>query len=56
MKKVSLVAVQVLLAVLVGLGIREVWLASRGDDDADRARETLAVQARVSPRAGSLSQ
>jgi hypothetical protein len=49
-KKVALVAAQVLLAVLVGLGIRELWLASRGNDGAGgQAPETLAVRAGIAP-------
>jgi hypothetical protein len=49
-RKAALIAVQVLLAVLVGLGIRELWLASSGDDGpGGKAPETLAVQARIAP-------
>jgi hypothetical protein len=49
-KKVALLSAQVLLAVLVGLGIRELWLASRGDDGpGGQAPETLAVRTRIAP-------
>ncbi len=49
-RRVALIGVQVVLAILVGLGIRELWLARSGDDGpATRAPETLAVQARVTP-------
>ena len=50
MKKAALIVLQLALAVLVGLGVRELWLASTGDDAADdRAPETMAVVARVTP-------
>ena len=50
MKKAALIALQLALAVLVGLGVRELWLATTGDDAADdRAPETMAVTARVTP-------
>lgn len=49
-KRAALIGLQVVLAILVGLGIRELWLARSGDDGpATRAPETLAVQTRVAP-------
>ena len=49
-KRVALIGFQVLLAVLVGLAIRELWLSRSGDDAAAReAPETLAVSARITP-------
>jgi hypothetical protein len=49
-RRAALIGLQVLLAVLVGLGIRELWLARSGDGGPSaRAPETLAVQARVTP-------
>jgi hypothetical protein len=49
-RRVALVGFQVVLAVLVGLAIRELWLSRSGDDSAAReAPETLAVSARVTP-------
>lgn len=48
-KRVALVSFQVLLAILVGLGIRELWLARSGEDAVTQSPETIAVQARVTP-------
>jgi hypothetical protein len=49
-KRAALIAFQLVLALLVGLAIRELWLARTGDDAAARqAPETIAVQARVAP-------
>ena len=49
-KRVALIGFQVILAVLVGLAIRELWLSRSGDDAAAReAPETLAVSARITP-------
>jgi hypothetical protein len=48
-KRAALIALQVALAVLVGLGIRQVWLASSDDGLSGQAPETLGVQARVTP-------
>jgi len=49
-KRAALIGFQVVLAILVGLAIRELWLARSGDDGpATSAPETLAVQARVTP-------
>jgi hypothetical protein len=49
-KRVALVGFQVVLAILVGLAIRELWLSRSGDDAAAReAPETLTVSARVTP-------
>ena len=50
-KRAALIGFQVVLAILVGLGIRELWLARSGDDaPAKEAPETVAVQARVTPQ------
>ena len=50
MKKAALIVLQLGLAVLVGLGVRELWLASTGEDGAgDRAPETISVASRVTP-------
>ena len=50
MKKAALIALQVGLAVLIGLGIREVWLASTGDNGRVGATpETIGVRASVDP-------
>ena len=49
-KRVALIGFQVVLAILVGLAIRELWLSRSGDDaTARRAPETLAVSARITP-------
>jgi hypothetical protein len=49
-KRVALIGFQVLLAILVGLAVRELWLSRSGDDAAVReAPETLSVSARVTP-------
>ena len=48
-KRVALVSFQVLLAILVGLGIRELWLARSGADAGTQSPETIAVQAQVTP-------
>jgi hypothetical protein len=49
-KRVALIGFQVVLAILVGLAIRELWLSRSGDDAAARqAPETLAVSARITP-------
>ena len=50
LKRGALIGFQVLLAILVGLAIRELWLSRSGGDAATRdAPETLAVTARVTP-------
>jgi hypothetical protein len=50
LERAALIGFQVVIAILVGLGIRELWLARSGDDGpAARAPETLAVQTRVTP-------
>ncbi len=49
-KRFALVGFQVVLAILVGLALRELWLSRSGDDAAARdAPETLAVSTRVTP-------
>jgi hypothetical protein len=49
-RRAALIGLQVVLAILVGLGIRELWLARGGDDGAPAtAPETVAVEARVTP-------
>ena len=49
-KRVALIGFQVILAILVGLAIRELWLSRSGDDATAReAPETLAVSARITP-------
>ena len=49
-KRAALIAFQLVLAILVGLGIRELWLARSGDDaTVRRSPETVAVAARVTP-------
>jgi len=49
-KRVALVSFQVLLAILVGLAIRELWLAREDSGGTPRAApETLAVQTSIAP-------
>ena len=50
LRRAALIGFQLVLALLVGLAIRELWLARTGDDAAARrAPETIAVQARIAP-------
>lgn len=50
MKRAAVIAVQVAAAVLVGLAIRELWLAARGEGDAvGRPARAVAVAATVEP-------
>ncbi len=50
MKRAALIALQVGVAVLVGLGVRELWLAHDGTDVAGtEAPDTIAVRTSVTP-------
>ena len=50
MKRAAVIAVQVAAAVLVGLAIRELWLAARGEGDAvGRPARAVSVAATVEP-------
>jgi hypothetical protein len=49
-KRVALIGFQVVLAILVGLAIRELWVARSGSDTAvGPASETIGVETRVTP-------